>query len=932
MTRAERPRGDCSVCGKNGAITEEGGMRHHFTEKAEWQAGPDSRKCKGVGQPPAGAAAPAEEDVLGYACRGCNHPVELTANGRSRSHLTPAGEPCGQGSSYPIRVMKDGTRIDTKPARSGEVLPAAAPEALRFGDEDPVADFLGTGGVGADPRDALAAEPVVAGQAFTGLLAAEVGNPGTVADSLGESAPDDAAECECGTAWPTAEAMRAAGHGDMTCTGAPAEADVFDESHKITDSTGVEWVHPGRAEDCRTPECCTHPDGFVYGDDGNGHSGDVCMRCGGERPEPCTHPNGFSAGEVMDIQSGQEVLVWACVDCNELEPWRTPADLLAKMPEATRELYRENPQCWDCGHRVTPLADRFEVDGSVVPVWDCEVNCPYTNGGPHYGKPCRPRPAAQCTVNDLDEGVFFTRHTRPAPVGELVYRAGRPTMGPLAATVVTPGPYAGRDGVLTDMTEEVTCTDLQGRPRPALGATRAAMSPRSSQEDVPAPQSSPTRSVTAPGSPRATRASAPDAGASSIPATASAPTEKAATSARTAVTTDAKAAADFLGSAAGSHGEAEAEYGRWGRYKLRHPSTGKVAEWTRATTFAKSISDTFTLSQWNQRNVLVGATLRPDIVAAAHGKDVARDREQLNNWTEELGAAAGNKVAANLGTAVHSWTELIDRNWTRRWEVLKNEVPNEFKIHVRAYIELLEETGLEPVPTLIEFSTGVLQYEVMGTSDNCYRATRHLELRMPRGKVRLSPGEFAIGDKKTGKDLTYGWQEICIQLSLYAKGINSLGRFDWKTKTWDSDPLAAYGEPGTKVREDVGVILHLPVDPKSDKHPAVHGVDLEQGWNAAVLCERVRTWRKLRTLAGPVAVVDADPLAEGSEHAPERPSAPVRPPTLRERAEAVTSKPEASQVYQDAVAAQLPVAEVKELIAIMQEAIARVAEPGGSKV
>ncbi len=324
------------------------------------------------------------------------------------------------------------------------------------------------------------------------------------------------------------------------------------------------------------------------------------------------------------------------------------------------------------------------------------------------------------------------------------------------------------------------------------------------------------------------------------------------------------------------------------------------------------------------------------IVAAAHGKDVAKDREQLNTWTEELGAAAGNKVAANLGTAVHSWTELVDRNWARRWEVLRDQVPDEFKIHVLAYIELLEETGLEPVPTLIEFSTGVLQYEVMGTSDNCYRATRHLELRMPRGKVRLSPGEFLIGDKKTGKDLTYGWQEICIQLSLYAKGINSLGRYDWGSETWDSDPLAAYGEPGTKVREDVGVILHLPVDPKSDKRPAVHGVDLEQGWNAAVLCERARTWRKLRTLAGPVAVVDADPLAEGTDRAPERPAErparAVRPPTLRERAEAVTSRAEASQVYQDALAAKVSVTEAQELITIMQEAIKRVSEPGGAKV
>lgn len=397
------------------------------------------------------------------------------------------------------------------------------------------------------------------------------------------------------------------------------------------------------------------------------------------------------------------------------------------------------------------------------------------------------------------------------------------------------------------------------------------------------------------------------------------------------MTTDAQAAGDFLAAGSGSYGEAEAEYGRWGRYKLRHPSTGKTVEWTRATTFAKSISDTFTLSQWGKRNVLLGATKRSDIVALAHGKDISKDREQLNQWTEELEQAAGSKVAANLGTAVHSFTERVDRNWSTRWTVLRNDVPEEFRPHVEAYILLLEETGLEPVPHMIEFSTGVLQYEVMGTSDNCYRCTKHLELDMPRGKVQLSPGEFVIGDKKTGKDLDYGWQEICIQLALYAQGVNTLGLFDWAQKIWEPDPLSRFGEPGTKVRTDVGVILHLPVDPRSTKHAAVHGVDLESGWNATVLCERVRTWRKLRTLNGPVAVVDADPMAEDRRtDAPA--SVVVRPPTLRERAEQVTSKPEASAVYQAAVAAQVPVSEVKELIRIMQEKIAQVAEPGGSKV
>ena len=52
MARAERPRGTCPVCSKDCAITDEGGVRHHLTTDPDQWAGPDSRKCKGVGQPP----------------------------------------------------------------------------------------------------------------------------------------------------------------------------------------------------------------------------------------------------------------------------------------------------------------------------------------------------------------------------------------------------------------------------------------------------------------------------------------------------------------------------------------------------------------------------------------------------------------------------------------------------------------------------------------------------------------------------------------------------------------------------------------------------------------------------------------------------------------------------------------------------------------
>ena len=525
--------------------------------------------------------------------------------------------------------------------------------------------------------------------------------------------------------------------------------------------------------------------------------------------------------------------------------------------------------------------------------------------------PAIARRMSLCTVGDLDEGVLFQRHTSPLP--DLVFRVQGGVYdadGPVSVTaiIVTAGPYAGREGELTDMTEEVTCTDLNGNPRPR----RTTSKPSSAPSPGPAP-------ARAPGSMPTGKASAAAVTSPSTKAPSSVPTGKEAGKPPTAAETTTDPVEQFLAGASGARGEDEGRYDGYGRYLLRHPVHGREVAWTRTTTFAKSVTDTFTLDQWQRRCVLLGTTVRPDLVAEATGMDVTRDRNRLNAMTEELKESAGAKVAADWGTAVHSYTELCDRSELPGHELKK--VPEQFQPHVSAYLEMLDDTGLEPLPTLIEFSTGVLQYEVMGTSDRCYRVTRPLLLKMPRGEVQLLPGEFIIGDVKTGKDLDYGWQEIAIQLAVYAQGLNTLGRYDWKAGAWDPKPLEAYAEPGTKVRLDVGVIPHLPVDPRSTKKPALYGVDLESGWNAAVLCERVRAWRKVKTLAGPVTVVN------GSQTAPH-----ARQPTLQERAETVTSRTEASLVFQAALAAGLPEAERNRLVALMQERLHALAEPGGARV
>jgi hypothetical protein len=95
---------------------------------------------------------------------------------------------------------------------------------------------------------------------------------------------------------------------------------------------------------------------------------------------------------------------------------------------------------------------------------------------------------------------------------------------------------------------------------------------------------------------------------------------------------------------------------------------------------------------------LIGATLRPDIVQRAHGKHVSADKQLLDELTADLKNAAGDKVAANLGTSMHSFKELADKAWHSPGgpRSVMGQVPPDCRADIETYIRLLDELGLEP--------------------------------------------------------------------------------------------------------------------------------------------------------------------------------------------------------------------------------------------
>lgn len=276
--------------------------------------------------------------------------------------------------------------------------------------------------------------------------------------------------------------------------------------------------------------------------------------------------------------------------------------------------------------------------------------------------------------------------------------------------------------------------------------------------------------------------------------------------------------------------ESEVRRDRYGRYLLPPlmNASGKEVPRTRATTFCKSVSDTFGLMQWSNRMVAKGVALRPDLYALASATDVT-DKKTFDKLAEDAKQAAGATSAASLGTALHSFTEAVDRGEDP-------EVPLQWKADIEAYKKLMIDAALEIPLWGIERIVTVERFGIAGTFDRLAKVTKQLEV----GPYVLEPGDWVILDVKTGKDLKYAFNEISIQLALYAHA----------DAMWNGTEIQFEDMPD--VRQDVGLVVHLPV---GKGQAELYALDIESGWNAAELCEQVRNWRKVRGLAHKVSGV-----------------------------------------------------------------------------
>lgn len=251
---------------------------------------------------------------------------------------------------------------------------------------------------------------------------------------------------------------------------------------------------------------------------------------------------------------------------------------------------------------------------------------------------------------------------------------------------------------------------------------------------------------------------------------------------------------------------------RYGRYLLPHPTSGVEQPWTRVTTLSQTLSDKFGLNKWEQRMVCKGLSQRQDLLALAASAP-ADDKSTLDKVAADAKEAALAKSGANSGTALHRFVERVTRGDTHV------DIPDPWAADIAAYQETIRVAEITADPELLERIVVVSELDVAGTLDAI---------------VHLPDGRPIVLDLKTGKDLSYAWGEIAIQLACYAHGDAM-----WNQQTGTYEPMPA-------VDQTHALVAHLPV---GQSRCTIHTVDIEAGWQAAQQAADVRDWRRRKNLS-----------------------------------------------------------------------------------
>lgn len=308
--------------------------------------------------------------------------------------------------------------------------------------------------------------------------------------------------------------------------------------------------------------------------------------------------------------------------------------------------------------------------------------------------------------------------------------------------------------------------------------------------------------------------------------------------------------------------------------------------YTRVTTFGEALLDGTMLARWKMRRVALGMGRRPDyVVAAAALTAEDRDKAALNDLAEKALEAAGPN-AADIGTALHGFSERIDRGEPLGF------VPAEYRADLERYREIVEAhlTWRHREERMV--CDGL---ETAGTPDGIALCDQP----DPDGVIGL----LRIVDLKTGNIETTAGKFSC-QLGIYAHS----ALYDPATgrRTWLADLDTRWG-----------LVLHMPAGVGTAE---LRWLNLEHGWLGAQVAGPVRKWRTVNhaDLMRPLVPPEPRQVAPGKCRGVKRDGSPC---TFAAKSDGLCTRHQGQDP--DAV---VP-ARVTEVADVLSQAIADIPEP-----
>jgi len=298
---------------------------------------------------------------------------------------------------------------------------------------------------------------------------------------------------------------------------------------------------------------------------------------------------------------------------------------------------------------------------------------------------------------------------------------------------------------------------------------------------------------------------------------------------------------------------------------------GTEVTYTRVTTLAKTLEEQSQLTAWKQRMTLLGASMRPDVVmAAANARmmpDIKEQKRELNKLAEQAMEAAQSGAKAQIGTALHGFSEHVDAGLPIA------ELPPMVQPIMSSYSRLVAEVhqvwGIRIVGTEVRLVCDDI--EAAGTADRLWYVPNPVQVMTSFGPIEI-PAGVTVVDLKTGS-VEYAGLGIGVQLGTYALS----ERYD--VLTGARTPLGRFVLDGqlfdVPVNVDLALVLHLPSDAMGGVVELLP-VNIRGGYAAALDSFKARETRKASrgwigkaiqlTAASPVESTIEPPAAPLVEH------------------------------------------------------------------